>query len=165
METNLLEIKQLAAAREHENVRFRTFLKCRDSGKIDKIVYQLHSEITQQIDCTLCGNCCRQLQPELHKKDIATLARLENITPKSYKDNYCEKNEDGEISLKTMPCRYLKEKKCCIYENRPEGCKNFPYTDKEKFTSRLISMLCFYKICPIVFNLIEILKDEMRFRR
>jgi Fe-S-cluster containining protein len=153
METNLLELKRLATTKEHENILFITLLKCKDSGKIDKIVHQLHNEITQQIDCTLCGNYCCQLQPELHKKDIATLARLENIAPQNYKEYYCEKAEDGKILLKTKPCRYLKEKKCSIYENRPEECKNFPYTDDEEFVSRLYSVLNFYEICPIVFNL------------
>jgi len=69
------------------------------------------SEITQQIDCTLCGNCCSQLQPELHEKDIATLAHLENTTTENYTNNYCEKNESEEIFLKAKPCHYLKEKK------------------------------------------------------
>ena len=164
LETNLSEIRHLAAVREKENYRFRTFLKGKYSERVDRIVHRLHDEIGRQIDCTLCGNCCCELGLELHPNDIEALARLENITPKIFEDNYCNK-EEGVILLKSEPCRYLEEKKCRIYENRPEECRQFPYTDKKGFTSRLFGMIGFYEVCPRVFNLMEILKEELRFRR
>ena len=165
IETNLSKIQHFVAIREDENYRFQSFLKSKDSNKVDQIVHRLHDELTLQIDCTLCGNCCCQLKPELHPEDIAILARLENVSPESFQENYCEEAEFSEIYLKTIPCRYLENKKCCIYENRPEECKTFPNSGKERFTSRLYSMIGFYEICPIVFNLMERLKDELRFRR
>jgi len=164
-ENELAKIKRLAAIREDENIRFRTFLKGKDSVKIDSIVHRLHKEITAQIDCTLCGNCCCQLKPEVYEKDVETLAQIEKITPENYIDLYCEKDEFGDVFLKTMPCRYLVGKKCSIYESRPKECRGFPYTDKKGFISRLLGMLNFYEFCPIVFNLIERLKGELRFRR
>ena len=163
-ETNLLKIKQIASVKNDENFRFRSYLKSKDSDKIDSIVHQLHDELIKQIDCTLCGNCCCNLKPELHKSDITILAQLENITSENYTSKYCE-NEYGEISLKTIPCRYLDEKKCSIYESRPIQCRKFPYTDQDDFISRLWGMIGFYEICPIVFNLMEELKDKMHFYR
>jgi len=165
LETNLLKIKQLASIREDENFRFRTFLKGKDGDKVDKIVHRLHKEITEQIDCTICGNCCCQLKTELHQEDIDVLARMENITPENFKEKYCEKDVFNDTLLKSLPCRYLEGKKCSIYENCPKECKQFPYTDKKGFVSRLLGMINFYEFCPIVFNLMEKLKDEMRFRR
>ena len=165
LETNLSSIKNLASVREKENYRFRTFLKGKNDEKVDRIVHRLHDELSRQIDCTLCGNCCCQLNVELHPKDIVALAGLENITPGSYRENYCKEYEDGEMLLKSLPCRYLDEKKCRIYENRPEECRFFPYTDKKGFISRSLGMIDFYEVCPKVFNLMEILKDELRFRR
>ena len=165
LETNLSKIQQLASVREDENYRFRRFLKSRESNKVDKIVHRLHDELTLQIDCTLCGNCCCRLKPELYQEDIAVLARLENMTPEAYQEKYCEEAEFKERYLKTIPCRYLEDKKCCIYKNRPEKCRTFPYTNKEGFISRLYSMIEFYEICPIVFNLMEGLKNELRFQR
>jgi len=164
LETNLSKIKQKAAEREDENYRFRTFLKGKDSDKVDEIVHHLHKEITQQIDCKLCGNCCIQLKPRLNEKDITVLAQLEKISFEKYMEDYCEK-DFGDIYLKNIPCRYIDEKKCSIYENRPTQCRKFPYTDKEGFTSRSLGMIGFYEICPIVYNLMERLKAEMRFRR
>ena len=165
LETNLLKIKQLASIRENENIRFRLFLKGKDFDRIDRIAHRLHKEITGRIDCTLCGNCCIELQTELHKEDIEVLAEFENITSEQYKDDYCEIDEFNEIYLKAIPCRYLEDKKCSIYDKRPKECRGFPYTHKEQFISRSLGMLNFYEFCPIVFNLMEKLKDETRFRR
>jgi len=164
LETNLSKIKQKAAEREDENFRFRAFLKSKDSDKVDKIVHQLHKDIAQQIDCKLCGNCCIQLKPRLNEKDITTLAQLENVSSEKYMEDYCE-NDFGDIYLKNIPCRYNNEKKCSIYENRPTQCGKFPYTDEEGFTSRSLGMIGFYEICPIVYNLMERMKVEIRFRR
>jgi len=110
LETNLLKIKHLASIRENENFRFRVFLKGKDGDRIDRIVHRLHKEITGQIDCTLCGNCCIELQPELHQEDIEVLADLENITSEQYKVDYCEVDEFNDIYIKSKPCRYLERK-------------------------------------------------------
>jgi len=163
IETDLSKIQRLASFREDENFRFRTFLKGKDNAKTDEIVHRLHEELTRQIDCTLCGNCCFHLQPELHHDDMATLARLENIAPETYRDEYCEEVEIGAFFLKSKPCRYLEGKICRVYENRPDECKDFPYTGKEDFIHRTYSMIEFYGICPIVFNLMERLKKELQF--
>jgi len=165
LETNLSKIKQKADEREDENFRFRSFLKGKDSGKVDNIVHRLHAEIAPQIDCTLCGNCCCQLKPQLSKKDISVLAQMENITAEDYLLNYCEDDGFGDIYLKSLPCRYLNGKSCSLSDNRPDQCRRFPYTNQKGFTSRLLGMLTFYEICPIVFNLMERLKGEMRFRK
>jgi len=165
IETDLLKIQHLATIRENENIRFRSFLKSKDGDKVDSIVHRLHKEIAAQIDCTLCGNCCCQLKPELHEKDIAILSQMEKMTTENYIDSYCEKDDFDEIYLATIPCRYLEGKQCSIYENRPKECRRFPYTDEDDFISRLFGMLNFYEFCPIVFNLMERLKGELRFRR
>ena len=162
IEPDLSTIRHLASVREEENIRFRTFLKSKDDAKVDSIVHRLHDEIVKQIDCTLCGNCCCVLKPQLYGADITLLARMENITPENYESDYCEE-KDGEVFFKTGPCRYLEGKRCGIYEIRLKECRRFPYTDETGFMSRLWGMLEFYAICPIVFNLMERLKREFRF--
>jgi Fe-S-cluster containining protein len=164
LETNLSKIKRLAEVREDENYRFRSFLKGKDSDKIDRIVHRLHDEISGKIDCLLCGNCCSRLAPRLDREEVETLALLEDINPESYIEKYCEL-DFGEINLETIPCRYWEDNKCSIYEHRPKECRLFPYTRKDDFISKLYSMIKYYKTCPIVFNLMERLKNEMRFRR
>ena len=164
IETDLSKIEYLASEREDENFRFRSFLKRKDGKQVDRIVHRLHREITGHINCTLCGNCCYRLKPESQEEDIAILARIENITPDDFEHNYCE-DDYGDTYLNTVPCRYLEGKKCRIYEHRPEQCRRFPSTDREGFVSKSLGLLRYYEICPIVFNIMERLKDEMKFRR
>jgi Fe-S-cluster containining protein len=164
IETDLDEIKYLASVRENENLRFRSFLKTKNGAKVDSFVHQLHQSLTEQIDCTACGNCCCKLDLRLHEKDITVLSKLEDSTPKKYIENYCEKDYDGHIFFKSTPCRYLDGKTCSIYENRPTECRDFPYTHKKGFSSRLLNMIGLYEDCPIVFNLMEQLKIKFYFR-
>ncbi|MDR2286389.1 MAG: YkgJ family cysteine cluster protein [Prevotellaceae bacterium] len=163
IEKNLVTIKRFAAIHEDENYRFRAFLKRQNSAKVDATVLRLNKEITPKIDCTLCGNCCN-LQPVLAEEEIETLAKLENITSEEYMEKYCAE-KFGDIYLYAKPCHYLAKTGCSIYGNRPEECRAFPCTDKKGFTSRLLEMINRYEVCPIVYNLMERLKDEMGFRR
>ncbi|GHT06244.1 Fe-S oxidoreductase [Bacteroidia bacterium] len=164
IETDLTKIKHLANIRNDENFRFRTFLKGKDGAIVDKIVHRLHQEITAQIDCTQCGNCCQNLRPGISTKDIEKFALSECITSEEYKERYCEK-EDGITYLKDIPCRYLNGKICSIYDERPDECRSYPNTHKNGFISRTWRMIDNYGICPIVFNVMEGLKYELRFRR
>lgn len=107
LEKNLSKIRQIAAEREYENVRFRTFLKGKNGRNVDSIVHRLHREITPHIDCSTCGNCCYCLSAEISAEDIKTLARLENISPEEYRTRYCGE-EFKSTYLKDIPCRYVK---------------------------------------------------------
>ncbi|MDR1879987.1 MAG: YkgJ family cysteine cluster protein [Tannerellaceae bacterium] len=164
IETDLSKIAALAKVREDENIRFRSFLKGCDDD-VDKIVHRLHRDITSAIDCRQCANCCTVLKPEVKPKEIEQYARLEGISTAEYQDRYCEKGEFGDVSFKHLPCRYLDGKSCSIYEIRPQECRTYPHTQKKDFISRLWGMIDFYSVCPIVFNIMEDLKDEVRFRR
>jgi len=163
-ETDFSKIEHLAVVREDENYRFRSFLKGKDSNKVDRIVHRLHDEITKSIDCSTCGNCCKRMNPQVKMAEIEVLAGLENITAESYIEKYCEE-ESGKLYLEALPCCYLNGTKCSVYDHRPEECRLFPYTHNKRFISRLYGMLERYAFCPIVFNLMERLKDELRFRR
>ncbi|MDR1881882.1 MAG: YkgJ family cysteine cluster protein [Prevotella sp.] len=132
---------------------------------MDKIVHRLHREIATAIDCKQCANCCMELTPEVQPEEIEQFARLDGISIEEYQNQYCEKDEYGDIAFKNKPCRYLDGKVCSIYEIRPHECRMYPYTQKDGFIFRLLGMLAFYPVCPIVFNLMEILKDELGFRR
>ena len=165
IETNLFKIRHAAIKREDENYRFRSFLKGKDPEWVDRIVHRLHEELTKKIDCRTCSNCCRAFAPLLSDEDIGVLAGMENITPEEYEEKYCEADMFGDACLNSKPCRYLGENQCSIpMDKRPEQCRDFPYTGKKGFTSRLLSIISFYGVCPIVYNLMEQLKKEVEFR-
>jgi hypothetical protein len=65
IETNLKRIEQLAEENEDENWAFRSFLKQLDIGRkdLDAIVHRINDEVSAQIDCTTCGNCCKRIKP------------------------------------------------------------------------------------------------------
>ena len=81
METDLTKIKKYAKDKENENWSFRTFLKNYDDRNIDSIVYRLFKKADESIDCTTCGNCCKEIKPVFTKKDISRYFKLINMEP------------------------------------------------------------------------------------
>lgn len=166
LELDTLKIAQLGEQNEEENFDFRIFLKGQDSKKIDKIVGRLNKELTTLIDCQKCGNCCTSLRPCITKSEIKKLAHIEHSTQADFVSRYLEKDSFEEIHfLKDTPCKFLKDKSCTIYPDRPLDCKSFPHTQKPDFNSRTLEMIDNYGICPIVFNLLEELKNVLNYRR
>lgn len=165
IERDLKKIARFGERRELENVEFRTFLKGLDYEEVDEIVRRLNEEIIPQIDCRECGNCCHSLRPGLNDQEIEHLAQLEQIPKDDYIRKYMEEDEfDDELYLKDMPCKYLKGKICTIYDDRPEACRSYPHTHKERFISRTLFMISHYEICPIIYNVMEHLKKELGYR-
>ncbi len=156
------KIEELGSLRENENVEFRAYLKGQDSDRIDKIVHRLNYEISNQIDCTTCGNCCMKLKPYITDQDIERLSHRLNLKPQQIKVDYIEIDE-REQYFRNLPCSFLKKKKCTVYNDRPEDCSSFPHLHKKGFTSRLWGGIENYSICPIVFNVFEKLKTEINY--
>lgn len=78
---------------------------------------------------------------------------------------YLEKGSNGLMIMNRMPCPFLSDKKCSVYEHRFEGCKEFPALHLPHFKKRLFTTFMHYERCPIIFNVVEQLKDEMSFER
>ena len=163
-QTNLKTIKRLGKDRERENYKFRSFLKGQDNDQVDKIVNRLHDEIVAQIDCTECGNCCNVLRPAVTEKEIERLSAIDKVSIEHFEKEHVNLSDDDIKYLKHIPCKYLKDKKCTIYSDRPEECRSYPHTHKDKFVHQLFGVIDNYEICPIVFNLFERLKIELSFK-
>ncbi len=163
--TNLDEIKFFADQREHENDRFRFFLKNGNGKKIDIIVHRLNDTIAPQIDCTACGNCCKSLMINVTAEEANSLSAHLQTTVTDLKEKYLEESAEGQMVINRIPCHFLTGTKCSIYEHRFEGCREFPYLDKDNFTNRLFGIMMYYSVCPIIFNVVETLKNELHFRK
>ncbi len=163
LELDLPTIANLAEEREDENYSFRAFLKGQDTEEIDRIVHRLNQNISDQIDCTKCGNCCAKLSPTIKSDDISRIAVRLEMNAEEVEEKYVEKDQ-WDQHFKHLPCSFLKDKKCTIYEDRPDDCRSFPHLHKPNFTSRLFGVLQNYSICPIVFNVVERLKAEVGYR-
>jgi Fe-S-cluster containining protein len=162
VEISLKKIESLAKEREDENWSFRSFLKGYDVKNFDKTVHKLFVQVSEAIDCTACGNCCKKIKPNLEKKDINKLSSSLNITPGQFITRYVDKDEAGDRKLNQLPCPFLKDNKCTQYESRPIDCASYPHLQKKDFVFRLISVVNNYSICPIVFNVYEGLKGKLK---
>ena len=165
IERDLHIIAKLAKERYEENCNFRIFLKCKDIEieELDGIVHNLNEEISSQIDCTDCANCCKTVYPVLDDKDISKFAFGLKMNLNEFKNKYLTEDKDlpeGKIFNK-LPCPFLKDKLCTNYEHRPKACISFPHLHKDEFLFRLWDVIDNYAICPIAFNVYEKLKLDL----
>ena len=159
--TDLTKIKQIAEEKQAENDLFRDFLKQQDDEAIDSMVHTLTETITPQIDCTQCGNCCKSLMINITKEETDQLASHLQISETQLIDQYIEQSEQGQMIINTIPCHFLKETSCSIYEHRFTEFREFPHLHKPHFTGRLFGTMQYYEICPIIFNVVEQLKEAL----
>ena len=164
LETDLNKIKKLSEKNDEENWNFRSFLKGYDAPieKIDAIVHELNQRISSEIDCTICANCCKEVQPLLDQEDIKKCCEGLQVSVSQFKKEYLKfDKEKGNIVFKEKPCPFLKHKLCSIYSHRPKDCKSFPHLHKKEFVFRLWGVVENCCICPIVINVYEQLKGEL----
>jgi len=162
METNVRKIRKLSKKKDDENWEFRTFLKGCDSKQVDSIVHRLYREISSEIDCRTCANCCKKIQPVLDQTDVEKLSKGLGIPVAQFKDRYLVKDDEHEkYRFNEMPCPFLKGNTCSCHAYRPKDCASYPHLHKKGFVFRLISVVDNCSVCPIVFNVYERLKDEI----
>jgi len=170
IETNLEKIKEAAEKKCDENWHFRSFLKGRDKKidisieELNFIVYELFERVSIKIDCTACGNCCRELSPTLKQDDIKRLSQGLEISSEEFTARFLvekEENLSDKFIFRQKPCPFLKGNLCSHYELRPKECKSFPHFHKKDFVFSLIRVIQNYAICPIVFNVYEALKKKL----
>lgn len=140
-------------------------MKERDNDQIDLAVYRLNNEISPRIKCTDCGNCCKSLMVPISDTEADTLSQHLGKTRRAFDEQYLEKGSNGLMIMNRMPCHFLSENKCTVYEHRFEGCKEFPALHLPHFKNRLFTTFMHYERCPIIFNVVEQLKEEMSFER
>lgn len=168
METNLEKIKELSKRKEDENWKFRSFLKWTDipERRIDSIVHGLYQEASKVINCRTCANCCKELQPVMDKDDIQKLSKGMDISVTEFIERYLSKSEDSEeYRFNKSPCPLLADNLCSYYDHRPKECRSYPHLHKKEFTSRSMSAIENCPVCPIVFNVFELLKIRLHRRR
>jgi len=161
--TNLAEIEALAIQKQPENDEFRIFLQSHNEQEIDVAVGELNSRIAPKIDCTSCGNCCKSLMVNINENEADNLSGHLKITREKFDSNYLEKGSNGMMLLNAIPCHFLADNKCSVYEYRFEGCKEFPALHLPGFKKRAFTTFMHYDRCPIIFNVVEQLKEVLQF--
>jgi Fe-S-cluster containining protein len=168
IEKDLAKIKLLGERNERQNYQFRVFLKNSDlaSAEIDGMVHEIYDHVRQQIDCTECANCCIQITPLLDEKDITRFIKKLDMDAAEFKSRYLQEvkayADKSTYEFRELPCPFLLNNRCSNYQNRPSQCRAYPYLHRKDFTSRLLSVIDNYSMCPIVFNVFELLKNNFR---
>lgn len=154
-----------AARREDENLRFRTFLKIHaDPVELDRQFLALHEELFAGYDCCQCGNCCRTYSKPLSEEEIASISAYLGVTKQNFLEDCLIRGWDG-LEL-PAPCRFLDtDGKCQLQECKPEECVGFPYTNRPDRLASLYSILSAAEVCPVVFEILERLKELYHFRK
>jgi Fe-S-cluster containining protein len=157
------EMRPLLAAGELSNLSFKKFLRQKSITEVQDLANEVSMEVEKQVDCTLCGNCCRKLQPGLHHQEAERLASLSQIDEELFKQEHVL-FEGEHCYLKAKPCYFLQGNLCKIYDQRPESCRDFPHLRSGHFKYKR-SIWINYSLCPIVFNTIERMKKRLGFNQ
>lgn len=129
--------------------------------KMDTAIHNLHDHFSSEIDCLECANCCRSLGPAIYDKDIERISKALRMKPSEVVDNYLRIDEDGDYVFKTMPCPFLMpDNYCCIYEARPKACREYPHTDRKKFSQIYMLTVRNTSTCPIAYHVLKELVSE-----
>ena len=168
IEKDLNIIAKNAEKRYEKNMKFRTYLKNKDIelDRMDEIVHEIYDKVITQIDCTECANCCIELETSLYKAELEKILISLKLDFNDFISQHADidNEEKDKYHLKNKPCHFLKDKKCSVYELRPEECRTYPHLDKDGFVFRLFGVVDNYAICPIVYNVFEQLKQRFNFR-
>ncbi|MFN8265878.1 MAG: YkgJ family cysteine cluster protein [Chitinophagaceae bacterium] len=163
LQTSLEAIDKIASEKADENVKFADLIRKLDPQELDNEIAILNQSIEPQIDCTACANCCKSLMIQVSAEEANHNAELLHISRESFDDTYLEKGSHDLMIMNTIPCAFLSNNKCSIYEHRFEGCREFPGLHLPHFHKRIFSVMMHYGRCPIVFNVIEALKTAVHF--
>jgi len=147
-----------------ENDQFQSFLRQVDSQELDKAVFDLSETISPKINCTDCGNCCKSLMVNIDEEEATNLAQHLGKSREDFDEAYISKGESGRMVINSIPCHFLVEKSCSVYEHRFAGCREFPAFHVPDFNKRLFTTYMHYDRCPIIFNVMENLKLNLQFK-
>jgi Fe-S-cluster containining protein len=180
MLTDLVQIRRLEQQQHGENARFRAYLKSHRHS--DRRLRRFGEEIEAQIDCTACANCCRVTEVGITDKDVEKLAKFVGTSQKEFVEQFTALDASGAMILKRVApgnqgpgnqglgnqvaCVFLEGNLCSVYAARPQNCANFPHVVRGSgsIASRMWEFLDRVGYCPIVYNWMETVKDDIGFR-
>jgi uncharacterized protein len=162
-------ITRYSRANFNEDLRFREHIISRlnlPAATVDSTVHKTTEAVWEQIDCVACANCCKTLAIVVDSQDIQRISARLRINPNEFKKRYCEVHADKTVTFKSSPCTFLaQDGRCTIYEDRPKACQDYPYLRDRGFAKRTITMVENCSCCPIVFNVWQLLKVSLGFKK
>jgi Predicted Fe-S-cluster oxidoreductase len=130
----------------------------------------LAAEVSKEIDCTTCANCCRMTLVSVTSEDVKRIAGFLECSSDEVIQRYTSMDLEvtGGRILRQVDgaCIFLRENRCTIYEARPKPCRDFPHTEirERSLGGRMASQCLRASICPIVYNTLERYKRLVGYR-
>ena len=126
-----------------------------DSNRVDSVADEAPQEIFSKIDCTNCANCCKTLSPQVTNTDIERIASFLRISEAEFIEKYLKIIGENKYEMNALPCPFLAENKCTIYDIRQCVCREYPHTNKEGFNHRRYTHIGNTELCPAVYHIFE----------
>jgi Fe-S-cluster containining protein len=155
------ELRGPAAEKRTENRAFREWLKSATipGPTLDKLVRKFFRE--SPVDCRDCGECCRALYISLTDAEARRFARIDKMPFEEFASKFLVRvDEEKPWLFKERACIFQHGNLCTIYEKRGSDCRSYPHIHKPGFRDRLHGVIESTQVCPIVFEVIERLKEE-----
>lgn len=151
-------------ADDYEAFRYFVELDERSDEALDALVDEIAAPIIAAIDCTECANCCRSLTVYVTEADAHHLAAGNLIPVEQIIETYIDREQAQAVEewgmFKQSPCAFLRDKRCSLYEHRPESCRIYPvFTPDFRWT--LEDILGGVGLCPIIYNVVEELQKTL----
>ena len=155
VETDPARLGKLAQAKVNSHMKLRAYLKSRGAeAETDALFCRLYQEVSREIDCKKCANCCVRQSPVLQVEDVERLSRRLGIEPLELEKRLLRRDEDG-LRFSRQPCPLLEGRLCSCYEDRPGDCRSYPHLDKPDRVSSLMGIIGNAEVCPIVYEVLE----------
>lgn len=161
---DLNQLPKLAKDKAPINKKFFQKLKLKPPKDLDYLMADLHEETFKKTNCLSCANCCKTTGPLFTTADIERIAKHLKLKPQAFINQYLRIDEDNDYVLQSVPCTFLvQDNACFIYEVRPKACREFPHTDRKKFHQISDLTMRNVAICPAAFQIVEKMKEKIKF--
>lgn len=163
MKKFLFDLPKLAKEKNSENKKYFAKLKRKKPKKLDVLMQQLHDKEFNKTDCLTCANCCKTTSPIITERDITRISKSLRLKETAFINQYLQLDTDGLYMFNQIPCPFLdtNDNMCFIYDIRPKACREYPHTNRKRFTQITNLTLKNIEICPATFQIIEELKKKI----
>lgn len=162
MDDIIKELPEKAKEKQLETKKYFAKIKKKTPKNLDVVMQELHEEVFERTDCLTCANCCKTTSPIFTNKDIERIAKHFRMPIIKFTDTYLQMDEDDWWVLKSAPCTFLAEdNSCTIYDVRPKACREYPHTNRKKFSQLLNLTLKNTEVCPAVYDIVEAMKKRL----
>jgi Fe-S-cluster containining protein len=162
MPFNLRQFQKKALKKKRKLIFFlKKFDKLTIPG-LDKQVVEIDKTVWNDMNCMECANCCKTMTPTYKAADVKRISKHLGMSPQEFKDRWLKQERKTKDWVnKSVPCQFLVDNKCSIYEVRPKDCSGFPHHTKKNFDLYNDMYIQNLGSCPATFMLVERLQERI----